>query len=43
MKAIQNSASGQTETIAVTDLANGFYVLRASSGSESVQQKFIKK
>ena len=43
MKAMQNSASGQTETIAVTDLANGFYLLRASCGSESVQQKFIKK
>ncbi|TMI71920.1 MAG: T9SS type A sorting domain-containing protein [Bacteroidetes bacterium] len=43
MKAMQNSASGQTETIAVTDLANGFYLLKASCGSESVQQKFIKK
>ncbi|HET6995609.1 MAG TPA: T9SS type A sorting domain-containing protein, partial [Chitinophagaceae bacterium] len=43
MKSIQNNASGQTETIAVNDLANGFYLLKASFGSESVQQKFIKK
>ncbi len=43
MKSFQNKASSQTETIAVNDLANGFYIIKASCGVEAVQQKFIKK
>lgn len=42
IKTIKNTNASQTETIAVDALAKGFYLLKATCGTEIAQQKFIK-
>jgi len=42
LKSSKASNASQTEIIAVSNLGNGFYILKASCGSETAQQKFIK-
>jgi hypothetical protein len=42
VKAIKDNNASQTETIAINDLATGFYFIKATCGNESAQQKFIK-
>jgi Secretion system C-terminal sorting domain len=41
-KALKSGNANQTETIIVNELAKGFYLVKASCGTETVQQKFIK-
>jgi hypothetical protein len=42
MKAISTGSASQTETIMVNDLSEGFYMLKASNGKETIQQKVVK-
>jgi hypothetical protein len=42
VKAIKSGNVSQTETISVSELSNGIYIVKASCGSETAQQKFIK-
>ena len=42
MKRMKSGSSGQTEIIAVNDLAKGFYFIKASCCSEVAQQKLVK-
>jgi hypothetical protein len=42
LKTLKINHISQTETIAVNDLAKGFYCVKATCGSEVAQQKFIK-
>lgn len=42
VKRINNSSSSQTETINVSDLNRGFYVVRVSCDGETAQQKIVK-
>lgn len=42
VKSLTSSNASQTETIGVTDLAKGFYLVKASCGTETAQQKLIK-
>jgi hypothetical protein len=42
MKAISTGSASQTETITVGDLTQGLYLLKASNGEESREQKVIK-
>jgi Secretion system C-terminal sorting domain len=42
VQASKNANANQTETIMVNELAKGFYIVKASSGAETAQQKFIK-
>ncbi|HYM94624.1 MAG TPA: T9SS type A sorting domain-containing protein, partial [Chitinophagaceae bacterium] len=41
-KKTENASSSQTETINVSDLARGFYVVRVTCNGETAQQKIIK-
>lgn len=43
VKSVNNNSAGQTETISVNNLTKGFYVVKASNGTESAQQSIIKK
>ena len=43
LKSLRNSNASQTEVVTVNDLSQGFYFLKASSGTETIQQRFIKK
>jgi hypothetical protein len=42
MKGISTSSASQTETITVSDLTEGLYMLKASNGQETMQQKVVK-
>ncbi len=42
LKVSRNSNASQTEIITVSDLAKGFYFVKATCGTETAQQKFIK-
>ena len=42
VKALKSGNANQTETIIVNELTKGFYIVRASCGAETAQQKFIK-
>jgi hypothetical protein len=42
IKAFNTGSASQTETIVVSDLAKGLYVVKASSGKETARQKVIK-
>lgn len=42
VKISKNGTASQTETINVSDLAKGFYIVKATCGSEIAQQKIIK-
>jgi hypothetical protein len=42
VKASSSGSSSQTETIQVSDLAKGFYIIKASCGQDIAQQKIIK-
>ncbi|MBL7742849.1 MAG: T9SS type A sorting domain-containing protein [Chitinophagaceae bacterium] len=42
IKAAKSGSASQTETINVSDLAKGFYVVKASCGEETAQQKVVK-
>ncbi len=42
MKRTDNSSSSQTETINVTDLSRGFYVVHVTCNGQTAQQKIIK-
>lgn len=42
VKNLRSNSASQTEVINMTDLGKGFYVLKASKGSEVAQQKIIK-
>lgn len=42
IKALKSGNANQTETIMVNELAKGFYLVKASCGAETAQQKFIK-
>jgi len=42
LKTTRSSNTSQTETISVNELSNGVYIIKASCGSETAQQKFIK-
>jgi hypothetical protein len=42
IKSIKSSNSSQTETIAVAELGKGVYVVNATCGTETAQQKIIK-
>jgi len=43
VKRIDNANSGQTETLDVSNLMTGFYVVRATCNGETAQQKIIKR
>jgi hypothetical protein len=43
VKAISTGSASQTETMIVSDLSEGLYLLKASNGIEMMQQKVIKK
>ena len=43
VKSVNNNSAGQTETISVNNLTKGFYVVKASNGTETAQQSIIKK
>lgn len=42
LKTVRNSNSGQTETINVSNLPTGIYMIKATCGQDVAQQKFIK-
>ena len=42
-KRTENTNSGQTETLNVTNLARGFYLVRASCEGQTAQQKIVKQ
>jgi hypothetical protein len=42
VKTLNAGGSSQTETLIVNDLAKSIYLLKASCGSETAQQKFVK-
>ncbi|OYW16976.1 MAG: hypothetical protein B7Z54_09065, partial [Sphingobacteriales bacterium 12-47-4] len=42
VKSIRSAKASQTEMINMSDLGRGFYVLKASNGTEVAQQKIIK-
>jgi Secretion system C-terminal sorting domain len=42
VKTLKSYNASQTETIVVSNLANGFYLVKAASGTETAQQKIIK-
>jgi hypothetical protein len=42
LKSVRTSNSSQTETLQVNDLLKGMYILKASCGTESAQQKVLK-
>ena len=42
MKVINTGSASQTETIIVSDLSHGLYLLKASNGEETMEQKIIK-
>jgi len=42
LKAIRSANVSQTETISVSELSKGIYIIKANCGSETAQQKFIK-
>ena len=42
VKTLNSINASQTETIAVNDLAKGFYLIKASCGVETAQQKVVK-
>jgi hypothetical protein len=42
VKAFKRGTTSQTESIVVSDLAKGFYLIKATCGSEIAQQKIIK-
>jgi len=43
VKRTENANSGQTETLDVSNLMTGFYVVRATCNGETAQQKIIKR
>jgi hypothetical protein len=43
MKGFNTFSASQTETMEVSELRKGFYVLKASCGAETLQQKIIKQ
>jgi hypothetical protein len=43
LKSFRNGNANQTEVLAINDLPTGFYFLKAISGNEKAEQKFIKK
>ncbi|HUR66039.1 MAG TPA: T9SS type A sorting domain-containing protein [Chitinophagaceae bacterium] len=43
IKKMQTSASSQTETISLSTMASGFYMVKASCGAESAQQRIVKQ
>jgi hypothetical protein len=43
VKSITINSASQTETIAVNDLFKGFYIIKATCGEETDQQKIIKQ
>jgi hypothetical protein len=42
VKTLRTSNASQTETMELNDLAKGFYLIKASCGDETAQQKIIK-
>jgi hypothetical protein len=42
VKSIQLGAASQTETMSVSDLTKGLYIVKATCGEESAQQRIIK-
>ena len=43
LKAFRNGNASQTEVMTINDISKGLYFLRASCGTETAEQKFIKK
>ncbi len=43
LRAFRNGNANQTEVLTIQDLAPGFYFLKAGCGTETAQQRFIKK
>jgi hypothetical protein len=43
IRTIQNASSSQTETISMSNMAPGFYVVKAVCGTETAQQRIVKQ